>query len=699
MTRDSAWAEDNAAYLSSAIGLLRLRLERFAAGNELPPMEQEQRTGKQQAPKRPKLPATSEAIEKGARELARLVERMASPPAFVAISEAFGLSEFEQNILLLCAAAEFDSSIHYLCASASQAMLGSANADGAPTFGLALSIFDTPAWDALSPERPLRYWRLIEIVQHGASSLIASALHTDERIVDFIKGLNRLDERLLAYVTTIEVSAEEVSLPLSQRTLVETIVQRWRSHDDGPAPLIQLAGSSYDSKQTIATSVSAMLGCQLYRIAADSLTTNLAEVELLSRLWQRECILLPVALLVDAQHVDSSPETYLQAARRFIARGKGLMFLAVRESWSKLAQENLALDVNKPTHEEQLLEWRAALGAENEELAPALAAQFNLNVSEITRISKESGAVSGTSIEEVENSIWYRCCLQVRPSMDSLARRIDARAAWNDIVLPDQEQQMLRQICVQVRERSRVYQEWGFGARMNRGLGITALFTGDSGVGKTMAAEVIANDLRLNLYRIDLSSVVSKYIGETEKNLGKLFDAAEDGGAILFFDEADALFGKRSEVKDSHDRYANIEVNYLLQRMESFGGLAILATNLRGALDSAFTRRLRFILHFPFPCAADRERMWRKAFPAKTPLGNLDFAKLARFNLSGGSISNAAINAAFLAAPDSAHVGMSHVLSAIRQEMLKLDVPLRERDFLLLENSKDVSAQQEVQLI
>ena len=216
---------------------------------------------------------------------------------------------------------------------------------------------------------------------------------------------------------------------------------------------------------------------------------------------------------------------------------------------------------------------------------------------------------------------------------------------------------------------------------MNRGLGITALFTGDSGVGKTMAAEVIANDLRLDLYRIDLSSVVSKYIGETEKNLCKLFDAAEDGGAILFFDEADALFGKRSEVKDSHDRYANIEVNYLLQRMESFGGLAILASNMRGALDVAFTRRLRFILNFPFPNVSDRERMWRKAFPAKTPLAALNYSRLAKFNLTGGSISNAAINAAFLAASKHTSVTMGHALAAIRQEQIKLDRPIRESDF------------------
>jgi AAA+ superfamily predicted ATPase len=698
MTRSSAWIDDNSVYLSSAIALLRLRLERYAAADEMPPREQ--KAGKQQAAKRVRSLPSGEALEKAANNLARHIEKMASPPAFVALSEAFGLSEFEQNILLLCAATEFDSSIHHVCASASQTTLGTLAGDGSPTFALALSIFDNPAWDALSPERPLRYWRLIEISQHGAQSLISSALHTDERIVDFIKGLNRLDDRLFPYLTRIELEPERACLPPSQQSIAEAVIRRWANDNGQPRPVIQLAGSSYESKQTIALSISATLGRQLYRIASDSLPTSVAEVELLSRLWQRESILLPVTLLIDAQNLDSPSEAHVFAARRFITRGTGLIFLAIRESWSNLARESLSLDVSKPTREEQLAAWKAVLGKAHEEFGCVLASQFNLNLDDISRIPKQNAATTKASHREIEDMLWDSCRQQVRPSMDTLARRMDIRATWNDIVLPEQERQMLHQICAQVRERSRVYQEWGFGARMNRGLGITALFTGDSGVGKTMAAEAIANELRLNLYRIDLSSVVSKYIGETEKNLGRLFDAAEDGGAILFFDEADALFGKRSEVKDSHDRYSNIEVNYLLQRMESFSGLAILATNMRGALDAAFTRRLRFILHFPFPCVADRERMWKKAFPSKTPLRNLDFTRLARFNLTGGSISNAAINAAFLAAPKAAHVNMSHVLLAIRQEMLKLDVPLRERDFLSQEDGEEEAAtQHEEQLV
>jgi SpoVK/Ycf46/Vps4 family AAA+-type ATPase len=230
--------------------------------------------------------------------------------------------------------------------------------------------------------------------------------------------------------------------------------------------------------------------------------------------------------------------------------------------------------------------------------------------------------------------------------------------------------------------RNHVYEGWGFREQMNRGLGISALFVGESGTGKTMAAEVIANELELDLYRLDLSSVVSKYIGETEKNLRKLFDSAEDSGAILFVDEADALFGKRSEVKDSHDRYANIEINYLLQRMESYRGLAILASNMRSALDKAFVRRLRFIVDFPFPAIEQRADIWKSVFPAQMPIdGTLDYQHLAKLSLTGGNIHNVAINAAFLAAQKNAQISMKLVLSAARSEYKKLERPAKESDF------------------
>ncbi|MEM7537894.1 MAG: ATP-binding protein [Chloroflexota bacterium] len=277
-------------------------------------------------------------------------------------------------------------------------------------------------------------------------------------------------------------------------------------------------------------------------------------------------------------------------------------------------------------------------------------------------------------VDQLLDGLWNACLAATRPKMDMLAQRIIPKATWDDIVLPDDQRTVLQYIGDQVNNRGLVYDDWGFRERVSRGLGMTVLFAGESGTGKTLASEILANYLNLNLYRIDLSSVVSKYIGETEKNLRKLFDAAEDGGMILFFDEADSLFGKRSDVKDSHDRYANIEVNYLLQRMEEYQGLAILATNLKSGLDDAFTRRLRFSVTFAKPNEESRRRIWQKIFPKETPLGALDYDYLSKtFNMAGGSIYNAALNAAFLAARSNSVVTMPLVLEAIRIEMLKED--------------------------
>ena len=260
-----------------------------------------------------------------------------------------------------------------------------------------------------------------------------------------------------------------------------------------------------------------------------------------------------------------------------------------------------------------------------------------------------------------------------RGGLDALAQRIQSRARIEDLVLPAPLIAQLREIAGQLRQRHRVHEDWGFGAQGPRGLGIAALFAGDSGTGKTFAAEAIANEAGLDLYRIDLASTVSKYIGETEKNLARVFNEAERSGAVLLFDEADALFGKRSEVKDSHDRYANIEVAYLLQRVESYCGLAILTTNMKSALDRAFLRRIRFVVQFPFPDEAAREQLWHRQFPPQAPLGVVDFAALAKLQLAGGNIRGVALNAAFLAAARGEPIGQGVLLAAARAEFAKLE--------------------------
>jgi SpoVK/Ycf46/Vps4 family AAA+-type ATPase len=265
--------------------------------------------------------------------------------------------------------------------------------------------------------------------------------------------------------------------------------------------------------------------------------------------------------------------------------------------------------------------------------------------------------------------------------MEELGQRIIPVQSWKDIVLPEDLLRQLHEIASQVAYRTQVYEQWGFGEKLGRGRGISALFSGPSGTGKTMAAEVLANHLQLDLFRIDLAGVVSKYIGETEKNLKKVFDAAEQSGAILFFDEADALFGKRTEVKDSHDRYANIEVSYLLQRIEDYRGLAILATNYKSALDRAFLRRIRFQLDFPLPDAISRRQIWQQVFPPQAEVDSLDYDFLSRLEISGGNIKNIALNAAFLAASQGSPIQMAHILLSTRREYAKIDKLTTEAEF------------------
>jgi SpoVK/Ycf46/Vps4 family AAA+-type ATPase len=348
----------------------------------------------------------------------------------------------------------------------------------------------------------------------------------------------------------------------------------------------------------------------------------------------------------------------------------------------------VGLEVPALSATEQHGVWLSALGDAGAGLngqIELLSSQFNLTADAIHRAAADARGRTepGDAAElpvRLGRALWDVCRELARPRLEDLAQRIDSAPAWDDLVLPEAQRQVLREIGAHVRQRAVVYERWGFAKRGARGLGISALFAGASGTGKTMAAEVLAHDLGLDLYRIDLSGVVSKYIGETEKNLRRLFDAAEAGGAILLFDEADALFGKRSEVKDSHDRYANIEIDYLLQRIEGFTGLAILTTNLKSALDTAFTRRLRFVVDFPFPGTPEREAMWRRALPAEVPVEELDYGRLGRLGLTGGAIHNIALNAAFIAAQDGGVVRMPALLEATRMELRKLERPFHEAE-------------------
>ncbi len=681
------WQDANNAYLSRALHWIRLLLlqqaEQYQTEQETKGQHFHWFAGVNQ--QQESLPARQEVevITQLEQELLQ-AEAASYPPALVVLRQRLGLSRFEQNILLLCAAIELDPQVADLCCRAQND-----TQRNYPTFALAFILFADPDWGALAATGPLRYWRLLDIHQPGPRPLTVSALHLDERILNYLKGVNYLDDRLSAYVAPLAHSGFQYDdLPPSQRNVVAAILHHVQHLPDGRSHNIQLLGTDRPSKYTIADVTAKALEWRLFRVPAELLPAQSAELESLVRLWQRESYLLPLALYLECG--EAREERIVQAMQYFVSRFNGWVFVDTRELRSGLGTAGMVFDVQKPTSAEQMSAWLAKVPAIDRDEAGRLANQFNLNLSVIRDIAHSAQAEDTDDGQALFTRLWQDCLLYTRPQLDKLAQRIAPKAGWEDLILPDETRLLLKQIAEQVLNRHKVYDDWGFRQKTSRGLGISVLFAGASGTGKTMAAEVIASELDLNLYRIDLSAIVSKYIGETEKNLRKVFDAAEDGGTLLFFDEADALFGKRSEVKDSHDRFANTQVADLLQRMESFNGLAILATNMKNALDQAFLRRLRFIVNFTFPGAAERKKIWQQAFTGQvfkpeTGYGDLDFDRLAQFNLTGGNIHSIALNAAFLAAQNDEYVMMSHVMQAVRTEFRKLDKPINEAEFRTME--------------
>jgi ATPase family associated with various cellular activities (AAA) len=591
--------------------------------------------------------------------------------ALQVLAQSFNLSSFERAIVLLCAGMQLDSSLASLCATAQ----GGSNRSY-PTFGLALAALPAPHWSALNPEAPLRRWRLIEVTNQSGASLTNSPLTVDERILHFLTGIQYLDERLVGLLRVVHAVGD---IAPSHAAQGHYIAAAWtRPHCQ--VPVIHLCGADELTKRAVAASGCAEAGFGLYSLAADHIPANAQEVESLTRLWERESILTASALYIDTDGIDINDAKAVAQVSRFVERVQGPVVLSSRDRWRPLDRSVKTLDIGKPTAKEQQDAWEDLLRTANVNgHVSHLVAQFNLSFAGI-RASVDNAFESASDGDALAGALWEAGRSQARARLENLAQRIEPVAEWNDLVLPSSERAMLQEISSHVRHRSTVYESWGFGGTCRRGLGISALFAGSSGTGKTMAAEVLANTLHLDLYRIDLSSVISKYIGETEKNLRRVFDAAEDGGAILFFDEADALFGKRSEVKDSHDRYANIEINYLLQRMESYRGLAVLATNMRSALDPAFLRRIRFVTNFPFPEFAQREEIWQHVFPADAPTEGLNASLLARLVIPGGNIRNIAMNAAFRAAEEGTPVRMTHLAHAARHEFVKMEKPIPEKE-------------------
>ncbi|WP_234354468.1 ATP-binding protein [Streptomyces sp. NRRL WC-3618] len=620
------WLTANQRYLMAVLDVLRLRL------------------------------SGGDGLEDAVHHRDELRKAMPAPPALEVIEDGFELSGFERDLLLMCAGVELDTEFARACAEAQ----GASERTWA-SFGLGLAKLPDTHWTALTPAGPLRRWHLVELTHPETPT--SSALRIDERVLHALTGIAYLDPRIQPL--TVELP-EPKPLPVPLREAGERVAAHWSSRPESGSAL--LYGRPVSDLRSAAVGACAQVSASPVCLRAAALPQAPDERDLLARLCERETVLDGAAWIIEVD--DTVPD----CSRLALDLADRLDAPTVVISREPIAGSGRRVEVGPARADDMRTVWREALGPAAAGLSTwidRIAGQFDLGLEAV-----DAAAAEALAAPEAGTALWEACRRLARPSLDGLAQQIEPRARWVDLVLPDHQLRVLRELTAHVRHRVTVLEDWGFAARTSRGLGTAALFSGPSGTGKTLAAEVIAGELRLDLYRVDLSQVVSKYIGETEKNLRGVFDAAEAGGAVLLFDEADALFGKRSEVKDSHDRHANIEVGYLLQRIEAYRGLAVLTTNLKDTLDPAFLRRLRFAVHFTFPDASARTEIWRRVFPPETPTDGLDPAALAQLSVPGGTISSIALSAAYLAADSGEPVRMHHLLAAARTEYAKLERPL-----------------------
>lgn len=678
------WRTENAAWLTLQLRCLRLQLQRHALRiRSLAPArlvtdwliageDTAAPAGRDQ-----EFQALDEGIAALEDEIEQLGARMAAdtaPPALGMIGELAGLSRLECQLLLLAAAPALDGAF----APAYAELHADSRRDRA-TLHLALSLFTSPqdrlfAADCVLPLRPLRRLRLLDLVDED-EPLMLRGLTVDDRMADYLRGVNRIDSRLEPFLRqpppaipggTAQAAAARAA------ALMRGESERW--------PLVNFVGAADGG-----TAQAAVLTCgemdlqprrvDLVRLASAEQRT--AAIELMGR----EALLGGLALIADATALQDETEPAL-ALDELICTVAAPLLIASRERWPCAEPGMLTVPVAKADRPEQQTLWERVLvgfpNSVNGQLDD-IVQQFDFGAAAIADVVARAALAADEVI--TGQDLWDACRAQSGGGLDKLANRVLPCFDWDDIVVGDDVRAQLGELADQVRQRARVYETWGFAARLTRGRGITALFAGPSGTGKTMAAEILAAHLRLDLYRVDLAGIVSKYIGETEKNLRRVFEAAEGSGSILFFDEADSLFGSRTEVRDSHDRYANLEINYLLQRMEDYTGLAILATNRQSTLDTAFLRRLRFVIEFPFPVADDRRRIWERVFPPQAELGTIDYGSLSRLEISGGSIRCIALNAAFLASADDSPIEMEHIMRAASREYAKLSKPISSAEF------------------
>ncbi|MFH1217127.1 MAG: AAA family ATPase [Pseudomonadota bacterium] len=614
-----------------------------------------------------------------------------------ALAAMFGLSPLEVQMIVICLAPELERKYDTI-----YAFLQDDITRKKPSIDLILDLLAETREEKWTMRRLLVSGSRLQrsgILEHvpdpnspSGSSDLARFLRLDPRIVAFILGDNGLDSRLSGTCRTIvpDITLSEVAVAPPVKTRLRNLAMPFIKREEGSdnKTFFSLHGPEGCGKMHLALAICEEIQCPLLYLDALLLPDDSSARERILALAFREGLLTRSIIYldnIDTLFSDDDPIRLFKKIEQTALSYGWLVFMAGEKPWNpQHLRENIVFHaIEVPTPEVDLREkcWQAALqkhGCKAErEWSKTLAQRFQLTPGAIQNavragvgVARSEGRGKRASLADFSQS----CRSQSSHNLGKLAVRAEIRCHWSDIVLPEEKIDLLKELCGQVKHRYTVFNEWGFAGRISRGRGLSALFSGPPGTGKTLAAEIVAAELELDLYKIDLAGVVSKYIGETEKNLSRIFREAERSNAILFFDEADALFGKRTEVKDAHDRYANIETSYLLQKMEEYEGMVILATNLRANMDEAFTRRIRFIVEFPFPDKTLRARMWEAHFPPEAPRAeDMDYDFLAeQFQVAGGNIRNIAVNSAFMAAEDNCPISMTHVMRAVKREFAKI---------------------------